>query len=72
LLFARAEKEAVHELGHAFGMAHCLNFDCVMRFSNSVEDVDLKASDFCRLCEARLRQECGSTLAPNAKILTTI
>ena len=63
LLFARAEKEAVHELGHAFGMAHCLNFDCVMRFSNSVEDVDLKASDFCRLCEARLRQECGSTLA---------
>jgi len=63
LLFARAEKEATHELGHAFGMAHCVNFDCVMRFSNSVEDVDLKASDFCRLCETRLRQECGSTLA---------
>jgi archaemetzincin len=63
LLFARAEKEAVHELGHAYGMAHCLNFDCVMRFSNSVEEVDLKASDFCRLCEARLRQESGATLA---------
>jgi len=63
LLFVRAEKEAVHELGHAYGMAHCLNFDCVMRFSNSVEEVDLKASDFCRLCEARLRAESGSTLA---------
>lgn len=63
LLFARAEKEAVHELGHAYGLAHCRNYDCVMRFSNSVEEVDLKASDVCRLCEARLSAESGSTLA---------
>ena len=62
-LFQRAEKEAMHELGHAYGLAHCRDFDCVMRFSNSVEEVDLKASDLCRMCEARLRRELDSTLA---------
>ena len=63
LLFARAEKEAVHELGHACGLAHCRSFDCVMRFSNSVEQVDLKPCNFCQLCETRLRGRSGSTLA---------
>lgn len=63
LLFARAEKEAIHELGHAFGLAHCRSFDCVMRFSNSVDEVDLKACNFCQLCEAQLRGRSGSTLA---------
>jgi archaemetzincin len=63
LLFARAEKEATHELGHAYGLAHCQSYDCVMRFSNSVEDVDVKANDFCRSCEVRLRALSDSTLA---------
>lgn len=63
LLFARAEKEAIHELGHAFGLAHCRGFDCVMRFSNSVEEVDLKPCNFCQLCMARLRGRSGATLA---------
>jgi archaemetzincin len=62
-LFARAEKEAVHELGHAHGLSHCRSFDCVMRFSNSVEQVDLKPGDFCQLCEARLTDKSGSMLA---------
>lgn len=63
LFFARAEKEATHELGHAFGLAHCRSFDCVMRFSNSVEDVDMKAADFCTLCDAKLRAQLNSTMA---------
>jgi archaemetzincin len=63
LLFARAEKEATHELGHAFGLPHCRSLDCVMRFSNSVEEVDLKPCKFCQLCEARLGIPSGATLA---------
>jgi archaemetzincin len=63
LFFARAEKEATHELGHAFGLTHCRSFDCVMRFSNSVEDVDMKASDFCTLCDAKLHAQLNSTMA---------
>ena len=63
LLFARAEKEATHELGHAFGLPHCRSFDCVMRFSNSVEEVDLKGCNFCQLCETKMGLRSGSTLA---------
>lgn len=63
LLFARAEKEATHELGHAYGLAHCRSYDCVMRFSNSVEDVDVKANEFCDSCSDKLRARCHSSLA---------
>ena len=62
-LWDRAEKEAVHELGHTFGLRHCRSFDCVMRLSNSVEEVDLKACHFCQLCGPGLSLESGSTLA---------
>jgi archaemetzincin len=63
LWFARAEKEAVHELGHAHGLAHCRSFDCVMRFSSSVEQVDLRPCNFCQLCEAKLQDRSGFNLA---------
>ena len=38
LFFQRLVKEAVHELGHAFGLNHCKNIKCVMHFSNSLSD----------------------------------
>ena len=63
LFLARAEKEATHELGHAFGLPHCRSLDCVMRFSNSVEEVDLKDCNFCQLCETKFGLRSGSTLA---------
>jgi archaemetzincin len=50
LFFQRCEKEALHELGHAFGLIHCRNFECVMHFSNSIEQVDLKSNAFCPTC----------------------
>ncbi len=46
----RAVKEAVHELGHTFGLQHCMNPECVMTFSNSLEDTDRKNREFCGLC----------------------
>lgn len=56
LFYERCEKEALHELGHTFGLIHCADFSCVMHFSNSVENIDMKGSDFCQKCrlEARL------------------
>jgi archaemetzincin len=35
----RLVKEAVHELGHAFGLNHCENIECVMHFSNSLQNI---------------------------------
>lgn len=54
LFYERCEKEAVHELGHAFGLIHCQDFECVMHWSNSIEQVDLKRSHFCPACAGLL------------------
>ena len=50
LYLHRCEKEAVHELGHTLGLTHCQNFECVMRYSNSVADIDIKSNVFCPNC----------------------
>ena len=46
----RIMKEAVHELGHAFGLRHCENSKCVMHFSNSLQHTDFKHDKFCERC----------------------
>jgi archaemetzincin len=50
----RALKEAIHELGHTFGLAHCGKPSCVMSFSNSLQDTDRKRSRFCPSCQSLL------------------
>lgn len=50
----RVAKEAVHELGHTFGLKHCRNSECVMSFSNSIVDVDRKQRFFCEDCYRRI------------------
>jgi archaemetzincin len=50
----RVVKEAVHELGHVFGLAHCGDRRCVMAFSNSLQDTDYKGRDFCQRCRKAL------------------
>ncbi len=54
LLLARLEKEIIHELGHTFGMYHCRQFECVMRSSTYVEEIDMKKALPCAACTARL------------------
>jgi len=50
----RALKEAVHELGHVFGLKHCPDRRCVMHFSNSIWDTDFKDWKFCESCERKI------------------
>ncbi len=52
LLFNRLLTESIHELGHCFGLIHCLVAECVMHASTYVEEVDLKSTAFCPLCQA--------------------
>ncbi len=51
----RALKEAVHELGHTMGLQHCDDDTCVMHFSNSLADTDIKGEFYCSTCVGELR-----------------
>jgi archaemetzincin len=50
VLMQRLAKEIIHELGHTFGLFHCRQFECVMRSSTYVEEIDLKGPQFCTTC----------------------
>jgi archaemetzincin len=50
LLQGRLDTEAVHELGHTWGLLHCPDPACVMHASSYVEEIDLKESHFCARC----------------------
>jgi archaemetzincin len=53
LFYERCAKEGLHELGHTLGLIHCPSYDCVMHYSNSIEDVDLKAAAWCHGCASK-------------------
>jgi archaemetzincin len=52
----RAATEAIHELGHAYGLAHCDDPNCVMYFSNTLADTDRKGTHLCRHHAGELRK----------------
>ncbi len=51
----RLLKECVHELGHLLGLSHCPDVKCVMHFSNSLKDTDVKTPFFCKSCREKLK-----------------
>ncbi len=50
ILLQRSGKEVIHELGHTFGLVHCLDIRCVMHFSNNIREIDIKEDKFCESC----------------------
>jgi archaemetzincin len=57
LTWKRLEKEIIHELGHTFGLYHCHQFECVMRSSTYVEEIDLKRGSLCPGCQEKLDEK---------------
>lgn len=51
LFLSRCRKEAVHELGHTFGLVHCRDENCIMHPSSTIEDTDTKSEALCPVCE---------------------
>jgi len=54
LFLRRAATEAIHELGHTYGLGHCRDAHCVMWFSNTLAESDRKGLDFCTKHSAQL------------------
>ena len=50
LFYKRMLKEAIHELGHTMGLRHCPDKYCVMHFSNTLMDTDIKEGNYCPRC----------------------
>jgi archaemetzincin len=61
LLLQRTIKEAVHELGHTYGLQHCSSSTCVMYFSNTLGDTDRKSDQFCSRHQAQLSRALEGT-----------
>ena len=53
----RLLKEAVHELGHTFGLIHCSQPKCVMNSSTYAENIDQKPAELCPLCQKSIKAE---------------
>ena len=60
-LLHRARTEAVHELGHTFGLLHCADYACAMHASRVADEIDLKGPGFCVACAEHL---AGRALHP--------
>jgi archaemetzincin len=58
----RLLKEAVHELGHTFGLVHCSQQKCVMNASTYVENIDLKPAEFCPVCQKGMQGNSDSAV----------
>jgi archaemetzincin len=61
-LISRLEKEAIHELGHTFGLKHCPDPDCVMQYSVGLECADRKFSFFCPACRDLMLWHLGTDI----------
>jgi len=62
LLQDRLIKEAIHELGHTFGLRHCSLGSCIMYKSKTILDTDIKRREFCKICICTLTNSIGSHL----------
>jgi archaemetzincin len=56
LIRARLVKESVHEIGHTYGLVHCISHSCAMARSPALAAVDVKEDRLCPDCRSRHRE----------------
>ena len=56
LFLLRVRKEALHEVGHTFGLTHCTEPLCTMSLSTNLQQLDFKQGSFCDGCTALLAE----------------
>jgi len=60
IVYQRAAKIAVHEVGHLLGLEHCWEAGCLMRFSKQLEQLDRLPLRFCTSCEYEIERRIKS------------
>lgn len=50
LFIERVTKEMLHEAGHLMGLPHCDHHGCLMQYSQTLHDTDIKQCRFCPDC----------------------
>jgi archaemetzincin len=50
----RLLKESLHELGHTFGLPHCVEPTCLMHAATGVEEFDLQREGYCASCSGAM------------------
>ena len=56
LLLVRLLKEATHEIGHTFGLVHCLDRSCPMSLATNIRQLDSKGIEWCAHCAERVKR----------------
>ncbi|MBF4516232.1 archaemetzincin family Zn-dependent metalloprotease [Flavobacterium sp. ANB] len=51
---SRLLKICSHEIGHMFGLHHCIEVNCVMNGTNSLSETDTKQIRLCSVCQRKL------------------
>jgi archaemetzincin len=59
LILRRGLKVMAHEIGHMYGMEHCVHYTCVMNGSNHLEESDSKPMHLCPVCLRKLHHAVG-------------
>lgn len=54
VLLRRALQTLTHEIGHTFGLKHCVFFSCLMQGANSLEEAENRMPDLCPVCLRKL------------------
>ncbi|CAG9333377.1 unnamed protein product [Blepharisma stoltei] len=54
IIIYRAVKVMIHEIGHMFGLLHCIYYSCIMNGSNHIEENDRKPLHLCPICLRKL------------------
>ena len=63
LILWRSCKVLSHEIGHMFGLYHCIYYRCGMNGSNSLEESDSKPVHLCPVCLKKLQYSIGFDIA---------
>ena len=55
----KRQKVLTHEIGHMFGIRHCIFFQCLMNGSNNLPESDSQPLHLCPSCLRKLHDSVG-------------